>query len=106
LHFQKQPRRKILKPSLRANGAAQKQKISPLVIPDARKREHGIHTPDRGYEFRAQPCGLPRNDEGLRPIQFPNSRDVLKLSLRAQAKQSIAPRKGRLDCFVASASAR
>src|SRR4051794_3592315 len=21
------------------------------------------HTPDRGYGFRAQPCGLPRNDD-------------------------------------------
>ena len=28
----------------------------------ARKREPGIHTPDRGYGFRVQPCGLPRND--------------------------------------------
>src|SRR6478609_1037814 len=25
-------------------------------------REPGIHTHDRGYGFRAQPCGLPRND--------------------------------------------
>ena len=25
-------------------------------------RGPGIHTPDRGYGFRAQPCGLRRND--------------------------------------------
>src|SRR6202044_2628456 len=34
-----------------------------LVIPGRAKREPGIHTPYRGYGFRAQPCGPPRNDE-------------------------------------------
>src|SRR5882757_2074497 len=56
--------------------------LPPLVIPGRAKREPGIHTPDRGYGFRAQPCGLPRNDD---PV----------VSLRTCARQQ--PFLDRLD---------
>jgi hypothetical protein len=33
-----------------------------IMQADRSKREPRIDTPDRGYGFRVQPCGLPRND--------------------------------------------
>ncbi len=68
--------------------------LSPLVIPGRAKREPGIHIPDRGYGFRVQPCGLPRNDErgsdGYR-LKFSNSQEQrVKLVIASQQVAFVA----------------